>query len=60
MAVGPLNPCPSLLLSLQYVTERDGVLGSLSRRAELLVQGLNRLEGVTCNAAEGALYAFPR
>ncbi|KAI8477320.1 MAG: alanine aminotransferase 2 [Monoraphidium minutum] len=44
----------------QYVAERDGVLGSLARRAELLVAGLNRLEGVTCNAAEGALYAFPR
>jgi hypothetical protein len=44
----------------QYVAERDGVLTSLARRAEMLVAGLNGLEGVTCNAAEGALYAFPR
>jgi len=44
----------------QYVAERDGVLHSLARRAEKLVAGLNKLEGVTCNAAEGALYAFPR
>lgn len=44
----------------QYVAERDGVLKSLARRAEALVAGLNRLEGVRCNAAEGALYAFPR
>ncbi len=36
------------------------MLRSLARRAEMLVAGLNRLEGVTCNAAEGALYAFPR
>ncbi|KAF8060624.1 ALAAT2 [Scenedesmus sp. PABB004] len=43
-----------------YVAERDAVLGSLARRAATLVAGLNRLEGVSCNAAEGALYAFPR
>ncbi|WIA15264.1 hypothetical protein OEZ86_003901 [Tetradesmus obliquus] len=43
-----------------YVQERDAVLGSLARRAATLVAGLNQLEGVSCNAAEGALYAFPR
>jgi alanine transaminase len=42
------------------VQERDAVLGSLARRAATLVEGLNQLEGVSCNAAEGALYAFPR
>jgi alanine transaminase len=42
------------------VAERDGVLSSLARRAANLVRGLNALEGVSCNAAEGALYAFPR
>jgi alanine transaminase len=36
------------------------VLGSLARRASKLVEGLNKLQGVTCNDAEGALYAFPR
>lgn len=40
--------------------ERDAVLGSLARRASKLVEGLNTLQGVTCNSAEGALYAFPR
>jgi alanine transaminase len=40
--------------------ERDSVLGSLARRAAKLVAALNQLPGVTCNAAEGALYAFPR
>lgn len=27
---------------------------------QVLVDGLNKLEGVTCNSAEGAMYAFPR
>lgn len=43
-----------------YNKERSEILGSLRRRAELLVGALNRLEGVSCNPAEGALYAFPR
>eukprot|EP00197_Chlamydomonas_leiostraca_P004497 CAMPEP_0202860566 /NCGR_PEP_ID=MMETSP1391-20130828/2221_1 /ASSEMBLY_ACC=CAM_ASM_000867 /TAXON_ID=1034604 /ORGANISM="Chlamydomonas leiostraca, Strain SAG 11-49" /LENGTH=503 /DNA_ID=CAMNT_0049539759 /DNA_START=129 /DNA_END=1640 /DNA_ORIENTATION=- len=43
-----------------YIQEKRAILGSLKRRAELLVAGLNQLEGVTCNPAEGALYAFPR
>ncbi|GFH09772.1 aminotran_1_2 domain-containing protein, partial [Haematococcus lacustris] len=43
-----------------YEQEKNDILASLKRRAELLVAGLNKLEGVTCNAAEGALYAFPR
>ena len=29
------------------------------RRAVLLVDALNKLEGVTCQPAQGALYAFP-
>ena len=40
--------------------EKSEILGSLKRRAELLVGALNKLEGVSCNAAEGALYAFPK
>mmetsp|Transcript_18252 Transcript_18252/g.39287 ORF Transcript_18252/g.39287 Transcript_18252/m.39287 type:complete len:505 (+) Transcript_18252:254-1768(+) len=43
-----------------YTKEKTDILGSLRRRAELLVGALNKLEGVSCNAAEGALYAFPR
>jgi alanine transaminase len=43
-----------------YVAERDAVLGSLAKRALMMVEGLNKLEGVVCNEAEGALYAFPR
>lgn len=43
----------------QYVQERDAILGSLKRRAEKLVATLNSLEGVSCQQAEGAMYAFP-
>eukprot|EP01027_Heterolobosea_sp_BB2_P022498 GEZU01033141.1.p1 GENE.GEZU01033141.1~~GEZU01033141.1.p1 ORF type:complete len:499 (-),score=198.56 GEZU01033141.1:69-1565(-) len=43
----------------QYVSERDAIIQSLKRRAQTLVKKLNELEGVTCNEAEGAMYAFP-
>lgn len=43
-----------------FAKERQGLLDSLKRRAKLLVSALNKLEGVTCNEAEGALYAMPQ
>ncbi|XP_024368499.1 alanine aminotransferase 2 [Physcomitrium patens] len=43
-----------------FAEERDAILGSLGRRAKVLTEGMNKLEGVTCNAAEGAMYVFPR
>lgn len=43
-----------------YVHERDTILSSLKRRAIKLVAALNKLEGVTCEAPEGALYVFPQ
>mmetsp|Transcript_31728 Transcript_31728/g.53523 ORF Transcript_31728/g.53523 Transcript_31728/m.53523 type:complete len:485 (+) Transcript_31728:57-1511(+) len=42
-----------------YVQERDAILASLHRRADRLSAALNELEGVSCNAIDGALYAFP-
>lgn len=44
----------------RYVDERDNILASLQRRAALIVDGLNGLEGVECNETQGALYAFPK
>jgi alanine transaminase len=44
----------------QFVAERDEVYSSLQRRAKLVVNTLNSLPGVTCNSAEGAMYAFPK
>jgi len=44
----------------QYSSERDAILGSLKRRAKLVAEAMNKMEGVSCNEVEGALYAFPR
>ncbi|XP_076886862.1 alanine aminotransferase 2-like [Bidens hawaiensis] len=43
-----------------YLSERDGILKSLARRAKTLEDAFNNLKGVTCNKAEGAMYLFPR
>jgi hypothetical protein len=37
-----------------YEKERDGVLGSLKRRAKIMVDALNKLEGISCQPTEGA------
>merc|ERR1712216_301843 len=42
-----------------YQTEKNGILGSLERRAQKLSKSFNELPGVSCNAIQGALYAFP-
>lgn len=44
----------------QFKQEQEEILESLKRRSKKLVNALNKLEGVTCNEAEGALYAFPQ
>lgn len=43
-----------------YRQERDAILSSLKRRAKLVVDTFNKLEGVSCNPVEGAMYAFPK
>lgn len=43
----------------QFVQERDDIYNSLQRRAKLVVSTLNSLPGVSCNSADGAMYAFP-
>ena len=52
-------PQPGEASHAKYVEERDTIMESLKRRATKLVAGLNALEGVTCNEAQGAMYAFP-
>ncbi|KAH8521220.1 hypothetical protein H0E87_002324 [Populus deltoides] len=42
-----------------YSAEKDGILSSLKRRAKTLEDAFNKLDGVTCNKAEGAMYLFP-
>jgi alanine transaminase len=44
----------------KFKQEKDDILASLKRRAATLVDGLNTLEGVSCNPAQGSMYAFPK
>ena len=43
-----------------YNKERTSEIASLRRRAQIVTDGFNSLEGVTCNFTEGAMYSFPR
>ncbi|CAE7571361.1 unnamed protein product, partial [Symbiodinium microadriaticum] len=42
-----------------FAAEKEAILSSMQRRARLLTDALNKLEGVSCNEIEGAMYAFP-
>ncbi|MBT3465224.1 aminotransferase class I/II-fold pyridoxal phosphate-dependent enzyme [archaeon] len=42
-----------------FIEERDGILSSLKKKAKILSNGLNSIEGITCNPIIGAMYAFP-
>ena len=41
-----------------YAAEKDAILRSLKRKAEMLGEGINRIEGMTVDVPEGAMYAF--
>ncbi|KAH8551506.1 pyridoxal phosphate-dependent transferase [Umbelopsis sp. PMI_123] len=43
-----------------YNQEISDIYESLKRRAVKLADSFNRMEGVTCNPAEGAMYVFPK
>jgi len=43
-----------------YKKEHDEGNASLRRRAHIMTDAFNSLEGVTCNFTEGAMYSFPR
>lgn len=40
--------------------ERMDEVASLRRRAHMVTDAFNALEGVTCNFTEGAMYSFPQ
>ncbi|HOX42981.1 MAG TPA: NAD(P)(+) transhydrogenase (Re/Si-specific) subunit beta [Myxococcota bacterium] len=44
----------------EYVRERDGILGELKKKAEILGQGINRIPGMSVEQPQGAMYAFVR
>jgi aspartate/methionine/tyrosine aminotransferase len=52
-------PRPGMPSYALYTQERTGILESLKQRAILLAEGLNRIEGISCNVVAGAMYAFP-
>lgn len=43
-----------------YNKEVTDIYGALRNKAIAMSDGLNTLEGVTCNPSEGAMYLFPR
>ena len=52
-------PKPGMPSYTQYAAEKGAILDTLKRRAILLAEGLNRIEGIACNVIAGAMYAFP-
>jgi aspartate/methionine/tyrosine aminotransferase len=42
-----------------YNREKTAILEEMKKRAVLLAEGLNKIEGISCNAIAGAMYAFP-
>jgi aspartate/methionine/tyrosine aminotransferase len=43
-----------------YIRERDDILASLKAKAEILGRGLSRIEGMSVDIPQGAMYAFVR
>jgi len=44
----------------RYAHEKKAILSSLHSRAQHIAKALNELPGISCNAAEGAMYLFPQ
>jgi alanine transaminase len=44
----------------QYVQERDGILGALKAKADVLGRGINAIEGMSLEMPQGAMYGFVR
>lgn len=43
-----------------YQKEKKAILDALRRKAQILADGLNKVEGIRCNTVAGAMYAFPQ
>jgi len=44
----------------QFVREKHAIISGLQRRAKLITDAFNSLEGVVCQETEGSMYSFPR
>ena len=53
-------PAPGDASFESYTSEVDSIYESLRRRAKRLADALNKMEGVSCNDPEGAMYVFPQ
>lgn len=53
-------PPPGTATATKHAAEEAAIKASLAARATRLASALNRLEGVACNPAEGAMYLFPQ
>mmetsp|Transcript_41094 Transcript_41094/g.99046 ORF Transcript_41094/g.99046 Transcript_41094/m.99046 type:complete len:615 (-) Transcript_41094:138-1982(-) len=43
----------------RFEQEESDIFEGMKNRAKALVEGLNEVDGISCNPAEGAMYAFP-
>ena len=43
-----------------YRREKQGIIDSQQRRARMISDAFNSLEGVTCQETDGAMYSFPK
>ena len=43
-----------------FVKEEQAILQSLKEKSRMIVDGLNKIDGISCQPAMGAMYAFPR
>ena len=54
------GPEPGTESAALFEQEEDTIYSGLKRRSAALVEGLNAIDGIECQPAEGAMYAFPR
>ncbi|CAM9376964.1 unnamed protein product [Phaeothamnion confervicola] len=53
-------PQPGDFSYSSFIAEKQQLLASLMRRARMLTDAFNSLDGISCEETEGALYSFPQ
>ena len=53
-------PTPGEPSYKQFMSEKKAVLDSLALRAKMVADAFNKIEGMSCNEVQGAMYAFPK
>jgi len=54
------GPSPGSVSYDTHEKEKATIFDSLKRRAIMVVEGLNKIEGFSCQPAEGSMYCFPK